>query len=228
MKKILGLILAGLALNAQAQMIVEQPLGATAIAQKVLENINKMEGSKPNPAVVGYMTASLTCGGVSLPPTSHTILSTDPIIDFNIKILQNTKNKTVVMNDFGLSTTENVVAPISNTNTQTYIGSIKTEKIPSKDSKELNEKVTIVPQQITTGTFLSLQPTVVNNTIVTKLCFEQSELLGFKKMDNLDIELPDTKGMYGLWNIALTPGKEFSFMVNSDTTLKIKADIRKR
>lgn len=231
MKNILGLLLAGLALNAQAQTVVHQPLAATVMGQHILDKVNSIEGSKANPAVVGYVTSNMMCGPVTLPPTSHTILSTDSAIDFNIKVVNTRNDKTVVLNSFGFSTTENVPAPVSNTRTQTYIGSIKTEKNPSTDPEVLAKQptiVTVTPQQITTGTFMSFHPSIVNNTIVTKLCFEQSELLGFKKLDNTDLELPETKGMYGLWNLSLTPGKEMTIMVDPQTSLKIKADIRKR
>lgn len=232
MKKLILLSIIGLALQAHAQVVVEK--SPQVISQQAKEDFyNGLMNREED-----WTTAqnSLKCAGVDFGNTTLKVNPYNTSIHYHIEVL----NRKTKINEFNIDTLSSVWTPISNTQTHTYIASVKSVKNPSQDPQEVAKKPYVLeytPGQIMTGINLILSSNVEkNNNINTTLCFNKSELVSLNKLsykdenikdEDMTIELPNTRLYSGLQQFVLPSGNDITISLNSDISVKIKAAINK-
>lgn len=228
MKTVIAIILAGLFVNAQAQTVVEPILPAHIVGKNILDSLD---------TPLGTFTGEMTCGSIKLPTVNYTMSSSDSIVRFDIKLV----NIRSDVKEFSISAPENIYSYMSVNTLNTYIGSVTKEKNPSTNPLDLDKAPYIWKtkrEQIVTGTNIMVLPKIVNNTIVTQLCYAQNNLSGFKKFSPIDsdlenspqakkieIDLPQTNSNSIFREVVLVPNKENTIVLSPSVSLKIKANI---
>lgn len=165
---------------------------------------------------VSPTTTSVKCGQYNFPELLSINNKNTQQIAFSVEMIKNNHGKISTVNKIQFVLLENNFSKFDLLTKTSYLPSItKTDQYVGHNEQSFNSN-----NNFTTGVSLIFLPTIVNDKILTKICFNDTE---FVKRENITLNFPQFISTNSLQELILESGKSANLQISENVSLKITA-----